>query len=81
MFCKQPLMLPGNVHVSLLLQVQFAIERQQQRSCLQREVPLLIEDINCCQKFFCHCCNNTNTYRYLDDSTHLQVPSHKCVCI
>lgn len=56
-------MLPGYVYVTLFLQVEFAVERQQQGSGLQSQVLLLIVDVHCCQQVFCHYCANT----YIND--------------
>lgn len=55
----RPQKLPGYVCVSLLLKVELAVERQQQRSCLEGQVPLLVIAIHSCQQVLCHCCMNT----------------------
>lgn len=52
--------LPGNVCMSLLLQVEFAVERKQQRSCLQGKVSLFVIDVHRCQQLLRHCCTNTD---------------------
>lgn len=52
------LQLPGYMCVSLLLKVELAVEGQQQRSCLEGQVPLLVIAIHSCQQVLCHCCIN-----------------------
>lgn len=46
--------------VSLLLKVQLAVKRQQQRPRLKSQVLLLIVDIHGCQQVLCHCYTKTD---------------------